>query len=347
MARKIRFYLILSQFLPSGILDKISNLIAKAGFTYLDPRKYAGFMLLFTLLASLAAGYVASRFFLRQPLYWLLAAVATLIFVFVIFYFVLYSAAENRAHNVEEILPEALKMIAANIRAGMTVENAVWSVSKPEFGVFGEEIKRVSVSTYAGRSIQEGFEEMSHRIDSKLLERSVMLLAEGIRLGGGMANLLDEVADSIKSTKALRKEIQNATITYALFIVFSAVLVAPMLFSVSLYYTEINEKLLAKQQSMSGIDPSDPGASRVLGGDSLVAMSLKKKGSSFSSSDVRLFSLGAIGITSFFSAILLGLIRHGKAKRGVKLIPVFVPLAIGIFFLVHALLASAFASILV
>ncbi len=254
MARKIRIYFILSQLFPTNLLDGISRLITKAGFTYIDPRKYAGFMIIFALLASFSAGFVATRFFPQQPVYWAAAFGGALVVVGALFYFVLYSAAENRAHNIEEILPEALKMIAANIRAGMTVENAVWSVSKPEFGVFGQEIKRVSVSTYAGKSIEDSLEEMTRRVDSKLLERSVRLLAEGIRLGGGIANLLDEVADSIKSTKALRKEIQNATITYALFIVFSAVLVAPMLFAVSLYYTEINEKLLAKQQTMPELD---------------------------------------------------------------------------------------------
>ncbi|MFH1200193.1 MAG: type II secretion system F family protein [Candidatus Micrarchaeota archaeon] len=347
MARKMRFYYILSQLIPTGLLDRISSMIVRAGFTYIDPRKYAGFMVLFTLIASAAAGYVTSRFFLGQWLIPLAAFAFTFALVSGLFYFVLFSAAENRARNVEEILPDALKMIAANIRAGMTVENAIWSVSKPEFGVFGQEIKRVSLGTYAGRPIAESLQDMTTRVDSKLLERSMRLLTEGIRLGGEIANLLDEVADTIKSAKVLKKEIQNATITYALFIIFSALLIAPMLFAVSLYYSQINEKLLAKQQAMPELDKSTPGAAKLLGGDSLVSKSFSKKGQSITSTDIRNFSLAAIIITAFCSALLLGLIQSGKAARGIKMVPIFVPVAVGVYFLIHSLINSAFSTILV
>ncbi|MFH1106790.1 MAG: type II secretion system F family protein [Candidatus Micrarchaeota archaeon] len=346
MAQKIKLYIILSQMMPRGVFNSLSSLIIKAGFSYIDPRKYAGFMILFTLIAAVLSGYVAQQFYADNALMAPLAAVSALVLVSALFYFVLYSSAENRARNVEDILPEALKIIAANIRAGMTIENAIWSVSKPEFGVFGQEIKRVSISTYAGKSIREALEEMTKRVDSKMFERSVHLLSEGIRLGGEMANLLDEVADTIKATKALRKEIMNATITYSLFIIFSAILVAPMLFSVSLYYTEINERLLAKQMG-SGIDPNAPGASRLLSGDSIVSMSFQRKSQGVTADDIRLFSLGAISITAFFSSLLLGQIQHGNAKRGVKFIPVFVPIALGIFYLIHSVLVSAFANIMV
>ncbi len=343
---KIRLYFVLSQLLPTGMRGNLERLIIQSGFETIDPRKYAGFMVLFTLVAALLAGVVANQFYPKS--FWIPfgAVVGTLLAVAGGFYIILFFAAENRASAVEENLPEALRIIAANIRAGMTVENAVWSVSKPEFGVLGDEIRHMSVAVYAGKPISDALKELGARVDSKLLRRSASLLAEGIELGGEIANLLDEVADSIKQTKDLRKEIRNATISYTLFIVFSAVIVAPMLFSVSVYYSETNEKMLARQQSVDYGNMQRGPSSLGGGGSPLGGFAFRKIASQITSNDVRLFAMSAIFITSFFSALTIGLLQHGKAQWGVKLIPVFVPLSLGIFFLVHFLLTSAFTPIL-
>ncbi len=346
MAKGSKFLFVLSQLLPTSVLAIFERLIIQAGFGNIDPRKYAGFMVLFLAIAALIVGYVIFQFFPFAPLIAVGGTIAFLIVVGATFYFALYFAAENRARKVEEILPEVLKIIAANIRAGMTIENAIWSVSKPEYGVLGMEIKKVSVSTYAGKPINIALMEMTQRVDSKLLERSIKLLVDGIRLGGEIANLLDEVAATVKSTKALRKEISNATLTYVIFIIFSSVMVAPMLFALSLYYSETSNYIAAQQ--LSKMDTKSMANSKLLGsGSPLAAMAFKQQTpSSITGEDIKLFSLFAIGITSFFSSILIGLIRSGKAKKGIKLVPIFVPVAIGIFLLAHEMLMKAFAGII-
>ncbi|MBU1197073.1 type II secretion system F family protein [Candidatus Micrarchaeota archaeon] len=343
---RIRLYYILSQIFPNQGLQSIEKMIVQAGFTTIDPRKYAGFMVIFTIAAAIVAAIVINQFY-PDPL-WMgpAAGLFSLIVVGGTFYIVLYMSAENRAMAIEENLPEALRIISANIRAGMTIENAVWSVSKPEFGVLGEEIKRVSVGVYGGKPIQQSLMEMGERVDSKILQRSVKLLSEGITLGGEIANLLDSVSDNIKQTKNLRKEIRNATLSYTLFIVFSAILVAPMLFSVSLYYAETNERIAQQQQAVnfSNIQQGGPGSQFAGGGIS--SMAFQNIQSEITAKDIRIFALSAISITAFFSALLIGLIQHGKARWGLKLVPIFIIVSIGIFFFVRSMLGAAFGSII-
>ncbi len=345
MAKRAKFLYMLSQLLPEVLINKIEILMMQAGFANIDPRKYSGFALLFTIISGLVVGYVIYRFFPYSPLIAVGGAVGFVVLIGAIFYFALYFTAESRARKVEEILPEVLKIIAANIRAGLTVENAIWSVSKPEYGVLGDEIKKVSVSTYAGKPVSVGLTEMTRRVDSKLLERAVKLLVDGIRLGGEVANLLDEVAETVKSTKALRKEIKNATLTYVIFIIFSSVIVAPLLFALSLYYSETSAKIAEQQQR--GINPEElKGARNIGGGSPLSSFALQTKTeSSITAEDIRLFAMSAIAITGFFSSMLIGLIQHGKAIRGMKLVPIFVPIALGIFLVAHEVLVQSFKGI--
>ncbi|MFH0971895.1 MAG: type II secretion system F family protein [Candidatus Micrarchaeota archaeon] len=345
MAKSSKMLYVLSEFVPAGVLDSFGRLIVQAGFSKIDPRKYAGFMFLFGLVSAIVVAIVAYQFYPYSPIIVLGCAIAFLVVASAAFYFMLYFAAENRAKKVEEILPEVLKIIGANIRAGLTVENAIWSVSKPEYGVLGEEIKKVSVSTYAGRPINDALMEMTKRVDSKLLERSVKLLVDGIRLGGEVANLLDEVAATAKSTKALRKEISNATLTYVIFIIFASIIVAPMLFALSLYYSETSTKI-ANQQQGAAIDQQSMKSSGPMGGSALSSIAFKQKtANTITAADIQLFSLSAITITSFFSSMLIGLIRNGKAKKGIKLVPVFISVSVGIFLVVHEALLQAFKGI--
>ena len=344
MAKRAKFLYILSQLLPGVLLAKIERLMLQAGFSNIDPRKYAGFMLLFTLISSLLIGIVVYQFFPFSPIIAVGATVGFLAIAGGSFYFALYFTAESRARKVEEILPEVLKIIAANIRAGLTVENAIWSVSKPEYGVFGEEIKKVSVATYAGKPISEGMVEMTHRVDSKLLERAVKLLVDGIRLGGEVANLLDEVAATVKSTKALRKEIKNATLTYVIFIIFSSVIVSPLLFALSLYYSETSSRIADQQAGQ--VSAGTKGPSGLGGSNPLSSFAVRQKtANTITADDIKYFAMSAIGITAFFSCMLIGLIQHGKAIKGVRLVPVFVPIALGIFLFAHQVLVEAFKGI--
>ncbi|MFH1442729.1 MAG: type II secretion system F family protein [Candidatus Micrarchaeota archaeon] len=345
MAKGSKLLFMLSQMMPGFLLDTIGRLIVQAGFSNLDPRKYAGFMVLFALISSIVVGVVVHQFFPFSPILSIGAALAFLIMASATFYFSLYFTAESRARKVEEILPEVLKIIAANIRAGLTVENAIWTVSKPEYGVLGIEIKKVSVSTYAGKPINDALLEMTQRVDSKLLERSVKLLVDGIRLGGEVANLLDEVAATVKSTKALRKEISNATLTYVIFIIFASVFVAPLLFALSLYYSETSTKI-ADQQT-AGLDPKMmKGSNAASSGGPLGSLAFRQKtAETITGEDIKLFSVSAISITAFFSSILIGLIRHGKAARGIKFMPIFVGIGNAIFFVAHEILLQSFKGI--
>ena len=341
-----KIYLRTAAVFPKRIVDEAGVLLQQGGTPKINPKVYLGFA------AYVSAAFALTAFFLvpfllplMHPVVHWLAAIAVGLLIGAVFYLNLTMAAEGRAEKIEVVLPDMLQLISANIRAGMTLENAVWSSAKEEFGPLKDEIKKVSADTYSGIPLQDGLSHMSARIRSPLVDRAIKLIVEGIAKGGEMTQLLDQVAWDVKSTQALRREITTTTVTYSLFIVFAAVIVSPMLFSVSVYYAEMNEKISEKTASIPELNLSGSTGGSPYGFSSAPMMSIGSSKQSIKSGDIMLFAYASIFITSIFSSLILAVIRTGRKSPGLKFMLVFAIIGFAIFSLAHGLLASAFASI--
>ncbi|MFH1779533.1 MAG: type II secretion system F family protein [Candidatus Micrarchaeota archaeon] len=339
-----RLYYVFSKAFPKKLVEKTNMLLVQAGY-FMDSRLFLGFMLFFSVS-------VASLFFFFGPLYLpnilLLHVIAGLIgFVLslFLFYFVLVDAAEKKAKKIEEILPSALQIISANLRAGMTLENSFWSAARPEFGIFRDEISRVSADTFSGITISKALESMSKRVRSEVLDRAIKLITQGIRLGGEMVQLLDEVAEDIRTSQQLKKEISRSTLTYVIFIIFASVIISPILFSVSVFYAQVNEEISMKQVSATS-DISSAGNIPFQNQGLFSMSSSQATEDRISSQDIYWFAVVSIFITNLFGALILGVIQTGKWTSGVKTAPIFIIGALLVFFLgftgITSLLGSFF-----
>ena len=133
--------------------------------------------------------------------------------------------------------------MAANVRAGMTVDRAIWLAARPEFGVLEEELRRAGAKTVGGKPIKVALMDMTGRIKSDLLEKTFRLVIEGMESGGELAHLLEETADNARNSQGMRKEIKSSVTTYSIFIFFAAVLGAPALYAISLFFVQVMTKL--------------------------------------------------------------------------------------------------------
>ncbi len=346
-----RFYQNIGSLFPSSIISSTQVLLVQSGIQRITAKYYLGFSAFFSAALSIIV-FLISPFFTNNSLIIYSASLAFLIFMPFLFYFLLLMRSESRANKIETVLPDALQIIASNIRAGMTLENAIWSSARPEFGPLRDEINRVSADTFAGIPITEGLLSMSKRVRSNVLNRAMKLVVEGIDLGGEMSHLLDEVAQDIRSTQLLKKEIATTTLTYAIFIVFAAVLAAPLLFSISTFYSEMNQQLTAHTSSGSGQNQAQINAAAQRSGFGGLA-TLGSIGSSSSQSknginatDIYWFSLSAIIITTFFASLILGEIQTGSIMQGAKFIPIFVPVAVAAFLIALGVLHAALGGLL-
>jgi len=233
---------------------------------------------------------------------------AVAILTYIIFMFI----ADSRANQIEKVLPDALQLISANVRAGMTIDRAIWLSARPEFGVLEEEIKMVGARTMGGKSLKIAFTEMTKTVKSKLLDRTIKLLLEGIESGGEMGHLLEEVAANIRVTQTLKKEIKSSVMTYSIFILFAAVIAAPFLFSISIFFVDTMTNIWGSVK----VGTQVTGSSMGMGG-----MFQKAQGPQITVNDLFWFAVSVLTVSSVFGSLIIALIQSGKEKNGLRLIP--------------------------
>ena len=332
-----------SMFLPENIIKSFESLMVQGGFS-VSAREYAGYSLLLSILVTIAAEQAAEIFVARE--YAIALAIFTFFVMMGLFYLLILMTADNRARRIEEVLPDALQMISANIRAGMTLENAIWMAAKPELGPLEEEIRIVSGKAFGGKPITSALSQMAERIRSARLDRSVKLLNEGIKLGGEVAPLLDEVAQDLKMNNMLSKEIASATTMYMIFIIFTAVIASPVMFAASAYYAEMAFFISGEQSSNvpgSGMGTGMAGAGVSGSGfSSLISAGERNMEEMITPDEFIQFAVACVMLTTFFCALTLSVIRQGKMVRGVKYVPVFIIAGITIFFVTLSLLRNMF-----
>jgi len=241
--------------------------------------------------------------------------------------------ADSRAAEIEKVLPDVLQLMSANIRAGMTVDRALWLSARPEFGVFEEEIRKAGARTLGGKPIKVALLEMSSRIKSNILEKAVRLLIEGIEAGGELAHLLEETSNNVRITQSLKKEIKASVTTYSIFILFAAVIGAPALYAISLFFVETMTRLWS---------PKMLGGIQVTGSTMGGGMLSKAGPPTITVDQLFWFAVSSIVVTTFFGSLIIGLIQTGKEKNGLRFVIPFMLGGLAVFLLAQFVIKMMF-----
>lgn len=333
-----KVYVKVSSIVPKSVVKDYEQILIAADLP-INARVYIGF----TILLSVLAGFVGTMFLLTfglEALYALPLGITVLMGLMAFFYFRILLAADARAMQIELYLPEALQLISANIRAGMTVDKALWLCARPEFGPFEKELRKMAAETLGGKPVTQALTESAKRVKSLSLDRAYRLLIQGIHLGGAIANLLTEIASDLRTNAALRSEITAATTMYTIFIIFASVMAAPMLFAVSSFYVQATSKIWASQATEMSTQFVGTGQQTQV---SVLKVSPEQV---LTYEEVRLFALACIIITTFFGSLTIGLIKYGESRRGIKYVPLFMTAALLVYFIGFWVVSSAFGEIL-
>jgi len=236
--------------------------------------------------------------------------------------------SDSRAKFTDEVLPDALRLISSNIRSGLTPDKALLLAARPEFGPLEKQIRDSAKLTLSGQPIENAIRAISEKINSKALRRSVDLLSEGISRGGNIASLLDELANDIRQTKILRKEVKALVMMYAIFIFFAAGIGAPLLYGISSFLVETMQEMGSKvtvQQTFTG---------------GMKFMTFQ--GIAIDPEFLYYYVSLSLGVTSFFGALLIGLIQDGSERAGLRYIPILIAISLSIFFLTRMIVERFF-----
>jgi len=282
----------------------------------------------YSFAISAVLGFVVS-FALNINLF-LLWPVFSIVF-FALFHGFLILAVDKRTKFVEMILPDALQIVAANVRSGFIPSRALLLSARKEFGPLSEAIKNVGKEMLTGKSLQDSLDELTKTIKSDVLERTIILLKKGTMAGGQLVSLFEETAKDMRRREMIRKEVKANILMYAIFIAFAGCVGAPVLYGLSSH-------LVATIGTMGDVAyiPED-----YTGGLPLINF-----GIDISPDFLMWFSVAAILITTVFGGLLIGIIGTGKEKTGIKYVPILVTTSLIIFYITRIAVGTMFATMI-
>jgi Flp pilus assembly protein TadB len=224
---------------------------------------------------------------------------------------------EDRKKRLEDVLPDAMTIIAANVRAGMTPVVALRASARDELGPLAEDIKYATTKSLGTDSFIDALQEMAKKNNSELFERIVSLFTASLRSGGHLAQLLENTAADIRQTQELKKDLIASTRLYAFFIIFTVAIGTPLLLAVSIQFSTMVSGLQLKTQST--------GLASELSSVPLISLPL-------SIDFLTTSALVVLIITSLLASAMLGVITHGNYSGGLKYSPFIAAFSILLFY---------------
>lgn len=140
---------------------------------------------------------------------------------------------EHRRTRFDEQLPELLTLVAGSLRAGWGMQQAVDLVVQEMGDPAASEFRRVQVETRLGLELDESLAAMAERLDSDDFRSVVTAISVQREVGGNLAEVLDQVAASIRDRESMVRQIASLSaegrISAVILIVLPFVIVAGLL----------------------------------------------------------------------------------------------------------------------
>ncbi len=312
LKRQTRHYM-LDEYLKKAGISLQSHILSRGLFKFILFINIVLTAYVLFLLASKGSYPLAYIIFIILII-WVFAFFFFLGVVWLGFYLFLDWRIFRRKLSIEDVLPDFLYLTATNIRSGMTIDKALWIAVRPRFGVLAKEIETVSKEVMSGKELTESLQAFADKYESDILKRSINLLIEGIKSGGEIGELLNRIASNIQESRIMRKEMAANVTTYVIFITFAAIVAAPALLALSSQLIMIIGNLTSK------LDIPATGS-----------MMFSLTDVAVTPGNFRIFSYISLSLTAFFSAIIVATIQKGNVKEGLKYIPLFIAISLGLF----------------
>lgn len=265
------------------------------------------------------------------PYIYIFAALTSITLVFatvaIVAYVIVILMADSRRSKIEQSLPDFLTLASSNVRAGMTIDQAMWYAAKPEFGLLSKEVELVAKQAFGGVPFAQALDGLATRVNSRNIRRMVALVKQGLASGGEVAEILERTSEDTRNMQIIKRDISASLLMYIIFIVFAAAIGTPFLFAVSSKLILILEGVFSQMPDTSGA---------AIGGASFIKFSPPV----VSSYQFFMFVLVSTATTAFFSSLMIGTIQRGSKMEGIKYLPFLLLVSIVVFLLISSVLDS-------
>ncbi len=216
-----------------------------------------------------------------------------------------YARGESVVASVEDNLADALKQIASTLQSGGTFEMAVREVVSADYGELSRQFKYVLNDLRSGHTVDSALGRLAARVPSDLVQRVVTIIVDAFHAGGGLAKVLEDVAEDARQTYRLMQERKAKTTMQAMFLVVSSVFLSPFIvgaaFGIMQFFTVMG-------RSFAGSSILSPEALA----NTLGALS-----------KIQTFLMIYVIFQAALSAVMISAIREGRLSSGIRYAPIF------------------------
>lgn len=125
--------------------------------------------------------------------------------------FVLRQRGANLADSVNKQLPEAARVLANGLRAGLSLYQALGTMARELPAPMGPLIQRVVHEIQLGGSLEEALDNLIKRVDTPDLRFMVTTILLQHEMGGDLAGALDSVAAALVERMTVESEVRTLT----------------------------------------------------------------------------------------------------------------------------------------
>jgi len=244
--------------------------------------------------------------------------IATPILFYVYFLFRNSLKKSARIRKMEEVFPDFLQLMSSNLRAGIIIDRAMLLSVKEEFHPLDKEIQLTGREIATGKEIEEALLDMSKRIKSDKIHKTILLILSGIRAGGNIATLLEETSVNMRERGFIEKRAASNVLMYVIFIFVAVAFGGPFLFGLSTLLVGTLTGLLSGMPA---------------GGATNLPFTMSDI--TISADFIKYFALVFIVVTDILASMILGLVNRGEEKEGIRYLIPLLAISLGVFFLIR------------
>ena len=153
----------------------------------------------------------------------------------------LRSALKKRSDHMREQLPDVLTIMASSLRAGHSFLQALDTVAREIPAPADVEFQRLVAEIRLGRPAEDALEALADRVGSADFRWAVLAVNIQREVGGNLAEILDNVADTLRERAMMRRQIKVLTAEGRL----SAWVLTILPFAIAVYMFAVNPEYIS------------------------------------------------------------------------------------------------------
>jgi tight adherence protein B len=125
--------------------------------------------------------------------------------------FALRFVTSRRRKRFNAQLPDALTSLSGALRAGRSIGQAMEALSREMGDPMGRELRKIVAEVRLGRTLHDTLTDAADRIDSEDFRWAVLAMQIQAEVGGNLAELLDQVAATMRERSRMKGEVKALT----------------------------------------------------------------------------------------------------------------------------------------